>query len=273
MPAVQLARLKIQINELTWKFTRPDEFRRDLQDLLDFYSNQVFKPGRVVSASQRIESFHVPPVILNQLGLALEPFVRENPNSALLLADTLWQDKYLEMHLLAAALLGMTPTSFSAEIIQRLKQWLSPSTDLKSLENLLDVGARKLRYEKQTLWFKLIQDWMVIPTASVANLGVYALIPAAREKEFENLPLIFQMIQPLMENPAPSIRTALIALLQILAKRTPSETLFFLKHHLRITDQPAVPRLARRVISAFDKEYQDRLKSYFVERIKSTRES
>lgn len=273
MPAVQLARLKSQINELTWKFTRPAEFQRELHDLLDFYSNQVFKPGKVVPSSRRVESFHVPPVILNQLELALEPFVCENPGSALLLADTLWKDEFLEMHLLAASLLGMTPISCSAETIQRLKQWPRPGIDTKSLEALFNVGARRLRYENQELWFEIVRDWLTSTTTSVNNLGVYALIPAAREKEFENLPLIFQMIHPLMENPATSLQPALIELLQILAKRTPSETLFFLKHHLGLTDHPATFRFIRRLIPAFDKEYQNRLKSFLMDRTKSAAES
>lgn len=268
MPAVQLARLKKQINELTQQFDRPAEFQRKLRDLFDFYSNHVFKPGKVISVNRRVQSFHVPLVILNQLELALEPFVSKNPITALLLADTLWKNEFLEMRLLSASLLGMIPISFSTEIIQRLKQWPRPGLDSKSFEALYTVGARRLRHERQVLWFEVIRDWLTSPTASVNVLGIYALIPAAREKEFENLPLIFQLTHPLIENPAPSLQAALVELLQILAKRTPSETLLFLKHHLGLTDHPATFRLARRLIPAFDKEYQSRFKVFLAERTK-----
>ncbi|MCC6146348.1 MAG: DNA alkylation repair protein [Anaerolineaceae bacterium] len=268
MPAVQLDRLKNQITELTRNFTRPVDFQRELYTLFDFYSNHAFKPGKAVTSTRRVESFHVPAILLNQLEQALEPFARENPVAALFLADTMWKDKYLETRLLAAALLGMMPVSFSEEIIDRLKHWPQPGTDPKSLEALLTTGARQLRRERQEHWFDLLRDWLSSSSIFANLLGLYALIPAVREREFENLPLIFQVIHPFVENPVPALETKLIELLGALAKRTPLETLYFLKHHLGLSDRPAVSRLVRRVIPAFNPEYQNRLKSLLLERSK-----
>lgn len=269
MPAVQLARLKSQINELTWKFTRPVEFQHDLDELFEFYSNRVLKPGKAVPANRRVEAYHIPPIILNQLELELEPYVLENPSAALLLADALWKDERLEPRLLAASLLGLVPIKHVNEILQRINQWSKTGSDNKSIEALFCSGARRLRHEKPEQWFNMIQTWLYDNAVSRNSHAVQALIPAAREHDFENIPLIFQAINSLMDNQSATLQPALIELLQVLAKRTPAETLYFLKHHIILSNHPGTLRLVRHLIPAFELEHQNMLKSFIAEKLKS----
>lgn len=272
MPAVQLPRLKKQISELTWKFTRPGEFQQDLNALFDFYSNQVLKPGRAVPSNRRIEAYHIPPIILNQLELELGPYVRENPGAALVLADTLWKDQRLEPRLLAVSILSSIPTALSEEVIRRLILWSKTSPDSKSLEALLNTGARRIRREKTEQWLGLIGDWLSDNSTAQKILGIQALAPAAREQEFENLPVVFQLIHPVMDDPPGSLQPALIELLQILAKRTPQETLYFLKHHLILNNKVGTLRVVRRLIPSFEPDQQTQLKLFLTEQFKTAEE-
>ena len=46
MPAIQLARLKIQITELLTNFDRPVDFLRELHTLFGFYADRTRRPGQ-----------------------------------------------------------------------------------------------------------------------------------------------------------------------------------------------------------------------------------
>lgn len=262
MPAVQLIRLKTQINELTWKFTRPDEFQHGLRNLLEFYSNRVIKPGRAISSTYRIQTYHTPAIVINQLELELEPFVRENPGAALSLADSLWNDDYLEPRILAVSLLSMMPGTLFDEVIQRAREWPEPERDAKSLAALARNGLGKLRRENQDRWFEVVLVWLESTPLFLKRLGLQALLPAVQEKDFANLPPIFQMIYPLVEHPLPQLQAELVELLQALAKRTPSETIFFLKHMVGLSGNPEMIRVVRRVLPVFDAELQTGLRNY-----------
>ena len=46
MPAIQLARLKIQVTELLKYFSVPKDFLRELHAMLDFYADRTRRSGQ-----------------------------------------------------------------------------------------------------------------------------------------------------------------------------------------------------------------------------------
>ncbi len=261
MPAVQLNQLKKQINELVQKFTDPQEFLAELRALLEFYSDRTFRPSKVSPSVRLPTSYHVPNLILRELELGLAPLCQENPQAALALIDTFWNDPYLELRILAARLLGRIDVTPPEIIVSFLQRYCTPECETVSLNALLDYGANRLRREHPEEWFELLRRWLSEKNANIQKIALRAMLPAIRDREFENLPPLFQMIEPLLKSPLPAWQIELTEVLQALADRSPVETAYLLRQALASSNHTLTIRIIRRLLPLFSLEEQNRLRS------------
>ena len=109
MPAIDLARLRRQAARLADFFFLPEEFLRHLHEMLEFYVNRSLRTVEDVAPGSVLSTYRTAPIIIRQIELQLSPLASQNPSAALQLADMLWDQGYLEMHMLAAFLLGRIP--------------------------------------------------------------------------------------------------------------------------------------------------------------------
>jgi hypothetical protein len=261
MPAVSLTHLKAQIAGLAWKFTNPDDFRRAVRDLLEIYANRAYRAGEVVQSERRALAYHAPPLVLRQLELELARHCRENPGAALSAADALWQDEYLEPRLVAAFLLGQAPVDLPQPVLERLKAWCQPKEDRQALDGLFDRGAERLRREQAQSWFSLLQDWLNEGRPLFDSMALRALLPAIRDRQFENVPPIYQIIGPLLSSPIAAVHGNLLEALEALARRAPTETAYFLRQAISLNPNPAVLRVVRRALPAFPEDVREGLRA------------
>lgn len=266
MPAVQLARLKEQINQLAWHFTRPQEFQRELQDLLDFYADRTYRPGQAIKPRPLIPIHHIAPIVQRQLEQDLGRLCQEHPAAALALVDLLWQDPYLEPRLLAAALLGQTPLQPADEILSRLLAWATPDLDDQLLDALLGPGSRRVRSEVPERWLTIIESWLSDLAADVQVIGLHALLPIIQDRSFENLPRIYRILSPVLQSAPAVLQNDLVRNLEALGKRAPAETAYFLRQMLNVSSTPVTVRLVRKCLPAFPKEAQDNLRRALLHR-------
>lgn len=260
MPAVQLNRLKTQLTELSWQFPHPQEFRRSLAEIFDFYSDRVYRAGRNIQPDRLYPAYHVPALVMQQIQLELIPRCRENPEAALATADALWQDDHLEPRLVAAFLLGQVAVQPPDSVIRRLKAWCQPKEERNALEAALRVGSTRLRLEMPNEWFALVRDWVTSPYLATQAMGLQAVIATLQEKEFHNFPPIFDLLVLILPNPPISLQNELIEIIQILAKRSSTETVYFLREMLAMSSRPTLARLIRRCLPAFDPAGQENLR-------------
>ncbi len=115
MPAIDLARLKTQAARLSEKFGEPEAFLRDLNDLLDYYSNRTVRATQVVQRLS-LPTHHTPRPVQRQIERELAPLAESRSREAVTLTKALWEAGSLESRLLAARLLGYIP---SAERLRR----------------------------------------------------------------------------------------------------------------------------------------------------------
>ncbi len=261
MPAVQLPQLKAQLDELTWKFSRPEDFRRGVNDLFDLYADRSYRAGQMVQGGRGMPAYHIPALVLSQLQLELVRHIQENPGAALAAADALWKDAYLEPRLVAAYLLGQAPVDPPAPVIERLKAWCQPKLERQALEVLLEHGCVRLRKEATRAWFDLLQDWLDTLRAEYEIMALKAVLPAVRDREFENLPPIYQMVSPLVQSPRTGLQGELDTMIAALAKRSPTETAYFLRQTLGLGPGINTVRLVRRALPAFPENLQENLKT------------
>jgi len=263
MPAVQLVQLRIQINKLIWYYTQPPQFVKNLHELLDHYSNRgVYRPGKTIQPVRQINTYYTSALIIREIEKELSHQVKENPSAALPLADALWQEDFLELHSLAAFLLGLMPISFSNQVITRLEQWAVPpqQPNTASISSLLELGTVRLRREKPDLYIDLIRDWVTSLNVNQVKIGIEALISLVKDKEFLDLPKVFLMITPLVKRVPQSLQGELRVLLSTLIERTPSETGYFLNQIVLLSPNQNTKRLLRRVMGELPDHLRNQLR-------------
>jgi hypothetical protein len=92
-------------------------------------------------------------------------------------------------------------------------------------------------------------------------MGLHALLPLIRDPDYQNLPPVFGSISPLLQSAPGAIQVELIEVISALARRTPKETVYYLRQVLTVAQGTGATRLIRKALPAFDAEGQASLKS------------
>lgn len=266
MPAIQLNRIREQINKLVWLFTQPEVFRRGLHELLEFYADPIFRAGQTTRNMVLVPTYRSPKLLLQQLELALYPMVQENPTAALTLADTLWQDKYLEPRQVAAYIIGQLPIEYAEEVTTRITKWCAASQPAPLMDALLTKGTDRMRLQSPQILYKLAADWLSDPDVKTQILGLKLIHPLVQSPEFENLPEIFTLLHLPMQNLSPRNLTETQHIVEALARKSPSETAYFLRQSLSMGVSKDLIRLIRKSMPVFPAETQMSLRQAIKER-------
>lgn len=266
MPAIQPARLKIQILELAEKFSRPDEFRVALNDLFFYYADRTRKSGRSRSTYTLINSYNVPRQVMRQTERLLYPQVSAQPEMALSLADVLWKEKWLECRQLALIILGWIPPNPPERIIQRVRAWAQGCKEDRGLQEALVKGLARLRLEHTELFFHLLESWLKSPDQADRLLGLRVIPPLVREPDFQHLPRVFNLLSPIIQRvgvvPAPDI----LRVVRVIAEESPQETAYFLHKSLAVSENTGVFVLIRQSLDAFPPQIRNELKVFLHQR-------
>jgi len=260
MPAIQLARLKTQVDQLVWTFTRPQDFQRGLKNLLEMYADWSYHPGETIEPASLLPAYHVSPLLLHQVEQQLTRQCQEMPAAGLALADILWQNEYFEPRVLATFILGQIPLKPPEEVIQRLKGWSAPALDKKLQEAIFLQATLRLRRENTTTWMEIINEWLSANPVASKVMGLRALVFLLGDREFENLPAVFNLLQPLILTAPSRLHGELLEVLQSLVRRSPVETTHFLRQALSSTSSPISARLVRQILPSLSPELQASLR-------------
>ena len=266
MPAVELTRIKKQAEELAGCFLQPADFRRLLLDRLEFYADRVTRQGNMVKPAPLIPRYGVPPLFLQTVEQALLKPSDADPSAALALAEELWKEPSLEPRLLSASLIGMAARREPRAASEYLIRYCVPSENTLVQEALLQRSGVQLREANLQVWFDLVERWVNSETLSQQLIGFRALQGVIEDRNFENLPVVFR----LLTTPVELINRSTLHDLQILtsglARRTPVETVYFLRQCFNRTDNPMLSRLIRKCLPEFPPEMQASLRNVIQER-------
>ncbi len=257
MPAIDLARLKLQAARLADHFSDPPAFLRALEEILDFYTNRTLHPKQ---AAQRLSlpAYRTPRPVLRQIQAEIAPLAEARPADALALTYALWDAGSLESRLLAAHLLGSIPPASAMPAFARLPDWLRLSADREIRHALLTDSLRRVRTENPDVFLTLLEDWLRSPLSGIQVWGLQALLPLLAEN-FENLPAIFRILRPALESAGPATQIELQECLSALARLSPIETTYFLKEILA-NAPPMTVRTLRRILPGLPAELQSKLR-------------
>ncbi len=265
MPAIQLDRLKAQVSQIGEEFTQPAGYIRRLHDLLDFYADRTRRPGGVHAHTPRLPHYNTPRPVIRELQRDLSARAKPaGPAAALDLADALWASGGFEMRLLAAHLLtcGLPPPA----IVSRLEQWIQPDEDSQVLAALMENGYAALARTDLPAWLSLVKDWLAIDRSQSLSLGLQALNRLVQDPGFENFPLVFTLIGSLVQAAPVPLLPDISNLIELLARRIPTETAYFLRQSLAVSPSRNIPRLVRRCLPSFEPALQQPLREALASR-------
>ena len=261
MPAILLAKLKIQAAHLAEKFDRPEKFVRELHALCDIYAERTRRPGQAGEPAPLLSTYKLPGPVLRQVLKETTPYLRSERQAALRLADALWAEPYLEFRLLAASILGGIPPQPVETLLERVQAWTKPSLDDRLLTALISDGLARVRAEDTALYLDLIKSWLESREVFSQRLGLRALLFLLKSSSFENMPLAMRLLAPVVRAAPSRLKPDLLDLIQALAQRSPRETAFFLRQNLVVkNDNPGTPWLIRNSLRYFPLEMQSSLR-------------
>jgi hypothetical protein len=260
MPAIDLARLRKQANRLADFFFLPDEFMKHLREMLDFYVNYTLRTVENIAPGSNLKTYRTPPAVLTQIENELRSAAEANPHFALELADILWDEGALETRLLAAFLLGRIPPQ-EERLLPRITAWTQQIRDPNVRAALLSTSLTRMRKETPDQFLTLVREYLHPERARTWSNGIQALIPMIADTEFENLPAIFDIVEPIIEEAPSTLQNDLTDLIVALYRASTSETIFMLKHVLSNSQNPMTAVTLRRISPNFPPPMQKELRS------------
>jgi len=258
MPAIDLARLKKQTAYLTDTFGEPSAFLRALREILEFYVNQSLRSPSVAPSSV-LPTYRTPVVVLRQIEKELRHVAEKQPFLTLELADALWDEGWLETKLLAAFLLGCIPPQ-EERLLARLTAWTQAVRDPEVRAALLTTSLTRLRKETPDLFLVLVREWLHPARQRMWANGVQALVPLISSPDFDNLPPIFEIVEPIIKASPATLQFDLQELIIILYEASPDETIYFLQQILKDSKSPLPSIALRRMSSELPPELQSSLR-------------
>lgn len=258
MPAIDLARLKKQTARLADLFDQPVAFLREVREILEFYVNRSLR-SQGVAPSSVLPTYRTPTVVLRQMETELGPIAEKRPIRALELADALWDEGWLETRLLAAILLGRIPPQ-EERLLARLTAWTQAVRDPSVRAALLTTSLTRLRKETPDLFLVLVKEWLHPARQRMWSNGVQALVPLISSPDFDNLPPIFEVVEPILRVSPPTLQFDLQELIIALFEASPDETTYFIQQILKETKSRLLAVALRRMSPELPPELQASLR-------------
>jgi hypothetical protein len=229
--------------------------------MFEYYSDLTFRSGQSGASIKILPTYNVPSQVTRRILIDLTPSIKNSEDEAFTLTDHIWEQPYLEFHLLAAIILGMIPSSSPEPVIQRINTWVQESDDVIILETIADQGLKGLREAYLLECMQLIEDSLNHAADKFSMFGLKAIPPLLEMPEFENLPSIFRLLNNYIQTASPDMRNYLLEVSRSLAKNSPQETAYFLRQILIRNRRPDTIWLIRRCIDLFPTESQIRLRN------------
>ena len=258
MPAIDLARLKKQTAQLADLFDQPSAFLREHREILDHYVNHTLR-SQCVAPSSVLPTYRTPVVVMRQIETELGPVAEKNPVQALELADALWDEGWLETLLLAAFLLGRIPPQ-EERLLARLTAWTQAVRDPEVRAALLTTSLTRLRNETPDLFLVLVKEWLHPARQRMWSNGIQALVPLINSRDFDNLPPIFDIVEPVIKTSPAALQFDIQELIITLYKASPDETTYFIQQILQKTKNPLLAVSLRRMSPELPQELQASLR-------------
>lgn len=270
MPAIQLARLKKQLQELRAVWSQPAQFVRRLIGLLEQYADYSLRTGQAAEPETLLPAYKVPGLLIQQIVLGLDDLLEAEPAYTLSIAEQLWRRGYYEPRLLAIYFLGHAWQE-TERFLTVSAAWMTETNDEGLLEAFFVHGGSRLAAENPQAYLELAEKWLQDNRPAQTAAGLRALETLIRQPGFENYPRCFRLITPLLRQPSEALRPELSRVLAVLGERSPAETTYFYLDLMQGVLNPHTATLIRYGLEHLPEENRQRVRNLLREKLRTAR--
>lgn len=270
MPAVHVARLKIEVNKLLEFYKEPELFCHHLKDLLFFYADRTRRPQLKNSINAQPTAYAVPQPVFREIANELGKLLKQDQISAFALLDKLWEEPILEFRQLAVEMLAIQAPQPSEPIVSRMGQWLAEIENEELLDALIKKGYSRLRLEQTHVLEKQIEKLLLSEGAHESLIGLLTFQFLIEPKEYQDLPLAYRLISPVLTSKHRKIRLQVVECLKVLVKKSPTETTRFLSERLSEASSPELLWYCRQTLPFLPQAEQTELRMTLQEQGKAS---
>jgi hypothetical protein len=259
VPAIQLARLKKQLEELRAAWAQPELFERRLINLLEAYADHSLRTGQAAEPATLLPAYNVPRLLIRQIVLGLDDLLAADPAYTLTIAERLWQRGYFEPRLLAIHFLGYAWQE-NDRFAETSTGWMAETNDDSLVETLFTHGLSSFAAQKPLAYLDLAETWLQSDRAAQMAAGLRALETLIRQPAFDNIPRCFRIITPMVRQPSEALRPELSGVLKMLGRRSPAETAYFYLDLMKGSVSSQTATLIRYGLESLPQPYQTRVR-------------
>ncbi len=266
MPAIQPARLKIQVANMVDKYTAPKDFLKELVAIYEFYADRTKRPGKGRPGFSLLQAYYIPRQVTRQIEALLKPVVQADPEAGFNLADAIWEHEWLECQVLALDIVGWLPPDPIEEVTLRIKNWGPSCGEDRHLAAALTRSCSRIRLEQPPIFFQILENWLTSANTAARRIGLRLIPSLVADPEFSNLPAIFNLISRVFQGEARSSNEDLLVAIEALIQKSPQETAYFLRQAVTRFNQPEIETLIRNSLPAFPTHIRDNLRRFLRDR-------
>ena len=230
MPSVQLERLRPQINVIATQYKNSEIFTSSLISLLKSYSEDVDYSSFKITPFSLIPRLNVPIIVLNQLEISLKHLARTYPSQTKLTVEKLWEHQYYETKIIAIVLLSNLQPQELDYYFEKISMWVDEEIEKPIIDAVLVNAIKNKNIFENKRWLALIEEWLFSKKIRFQKIGLAAIVDLINIDTYHNLPVVFQLVEPILSKPRLSLNKDLTTLIHSLIKASQPETAAFLIH-------------------------------------------
>lgn len=260
MPPVQIARLRPQVNALMAHYQDREYFRKTLLLIFERYSEKKSITNTWLRTDPGLPAYQVPLIVINELESAFSILAKTHPAESARLADMLWALPHYEPKKLAIFLLARLAPPYQDEFIRHVEGWITEGLPESLIAEVIEQSSQKPELVGSPQWTNLVRAWILSGRKDLKKVGIRAAVILAENRDFQNLPLLFDLVAPLYTQPRIAIQKSVMELTRRLIERSQPETASFLISLAEMNRRDEVFALIRKCLPLFDSFYQGEIR-------------
>ncbi len=217
--------IRERTNKLLEKADKPEEFTKDLQELLKFYADREATKNYLRIIPETGKFYGVPIPVLRIIAAEFGKFIRKEPAKAKFLLETIWNDGSFEARQIA----GKCMEKFAPENPKICLDFISsalPELDNWAVcDNLAMFGVKPIVCQNPELVLPLSEKWIKDENKWVRRFGAVSLLGYKKVKTTDK---VFKILDMVMEDEDKDVKKAFSWILRELTKKNPEGVVKFL---------------------------------------------
>jgi hypothetical protein len=229
MPPIDPAVLRARTAALAGQMGDPAAAAAGVRRLLEYYADLTHRPSPKVVTSAATNEYKVPAPVLRAIVNALRGPAQADPAAGLGLAAALWAGGSREARRIAAELLGQAAPGAPAEALALIETWAPQVEGAETADALAELGLGALMRAEPGRYLEHARRWAAHPGRWVRRLGLSALMPLVKDRQWDNVPGALAVVRQVMTDGDAEVRKAAAAVLTGLGPKSPAEVRLFLR--------------------------------------------